>query len=56
VEGGEAIEMLREKSGIKIRYRERERNEGRGMRGKMEEGQGKKEVRGRDEREEVLCR
>ena len=30
-----------------------ERNEGRGMRGKMEEGQGKRDVRGRDEREEV---
>ncbi len=49
-EGGEAIEMLREKSGI---TGERERNEGRGMRGKREEGQGKRDVRGRDEREEV---
>jgi hypothetical protein len=25
------------------------------MRGKREEGQGKRDVRGRDEREEVLC-
>ncbi len=51
VEGGEAIEMLREKSGIKIRYRRE--GEKWGMRGKREEGQGKRDVRGRDEREEV---
>jgi hypothetical protein len=38
-------EMLREKSGT---TGERERNEGRGMRGKREEGQWRRDVRGEE--------
>ncbi len=43
MEGGEAIEMLREKSGIKIRYRRDgekrgKRDEGKDGRGSREEG------------------